>query len=33
MELKDWLTLITSWISIAVTIWLGLRHKPDDKKK
>ena len=31
MELKDWLTLITSWVGIAVTIWLGLRK--DDKPK
>lgn len=28
MEPKDWLQLITSWVSIAVTIWLGLRDDP-----
>ena len=28
MEPKDWLQLITSWVSIAVTIWLGLRDVP-----
>ena len=28
MEPKDWLQLITSWVSIAVTIWLGLRCDP-----
>ena len=31
MEPKDWLQLITSWVSIAVTIWLGLRDDPPRK--
>ena len=30
MELKDWLSLITSWVAIGVSIWLGLRQ---DKRK
>ena len=36
MELKDWLALITSWVGIAVTIWLGLRKdndKPERRKR
>lgn len=31
MEPKDWISIITSWVGIAVSIWLGLRK--DDKPK
>ncbi|WP_164463487.1 hypothetical protein [Bifidobacterium breve] len=33
MELKDWLSLITSWVGIAVSIWLGLRKDDDPKRR
>ena len=29
MELKDWLQLATSWVAIAVTVWVELRK--DDR--
>lgn len=32
MELKDWLELLTSWVSIGVSIWLGLRNGGKPKK-
>lgn len=35
MEIKDWLSLITSWVAIGVSIWLGLRDgdKPRKRKR
>lgn len=32
MELRDWMQLITSWVAIAVTIWVELRRGKSDKK-
>lgn len=32
MELRDWVQLITSWVAIAVTIWVELRRGKSDKK-
>ena len=32
MELRDWMQLITSWVAIAVTIWVELRRGKADKK-
>ena len=31
MELRDWMQLITSWVAIAVTIWVELRRGKSDK--
>lgn len=34
MELKDWLSLITSWVAIGVSIWLGTRNdEPKSKRR
>lgn len=32
MGLRDWMQLITSWVAIAVTIWVELRRGKSDKK-
>lgn len=32
MELRDWMQLITSWVAIAVAIWVELRRGKSDKK-
>lgn len=32
MELRDWMQLITSWVAIAVAIWVELRRDKPDKK-
>lgn len=33
MEIKDWLSIITSWVAIGISIWLGLRDGGDNEKK
>lgn len=32
MELRDWMQPITSWVAIAVTIWIEVRRDKPDKK-
>ena len=33
MEIRDWLSIITSWVAIGISIWLGLRDSDNNKKQ